>query len=441
MTAAFSTKEPLVAIDLFLRDFRSDLASRGRGGLPSRDSSAPTTLISGTRATTAVIDARLGPPIPPQAGGADDRSNRFSGRINARRPSPFVRSRGATTAAAERTDTSVVSTAAGAGVRAESWRRSSSKQHNVDGGDKDGGVGTNPILITPPPPSPRMEDFETDSHHPRHDGNGGFCFVDSMLAVANAAGQLRAEALGLLTRIGRSYPSHLSGEPSSARGGGENNNGNGGEPCPTSERKREEKSGSPVSQQNVREDRWDRASRLLLRCFADPDQNLRLHALKVLEALLLARAERAAALTTAAEAPAGSLAKYDAHATGRAVRASTSLSPSTLNNRDATRSDAERTLASEASFSASESGVLTQGEVDRGGGRGGGLWGDLVQKHLQRALDDPYHGVRAVACSCHGCLLESDWEAFSDRERDRCLNRLLAATRDRAAGASNTTGL
>ncbi|CAN0142935.1 unnamed protein product, partial [Scytosiphon promiscuus] len=70
------------------------------------------------------------------------------------------------------------------------------------------------------------------------------------------------------------------------------------------------------------------------------------------------------------------------------------------------------------------------------GDDGGALWRDLVQKHLQRALEDPYHGVRAVACSCHACLLNSDWEAFSDRERDLCLGRVLAATRDRAAGVN-----
>jgi hypothetical protein len=36
-------------------------------------------------------------------------------------------------------------------------------------------------------------------------------------------------------------------------------------------------------------------------------------------------------------------------------------------------------------------------------------WNSVVQRDLQRALVDPFHGVRAVACSCYTHLLDSDW--------------------------------
>lgn len=188
-------------------------------------------------------------------------------------------------------------------------------------------------------------------------------FVHHLIGLAGSTGQLRAEALGLLARVARFYPSRLS-RGSGARGEGA----------------------------------WAKTSALLLRCFADPDQNVRLHALKVVEALLVARSEQAASVV-----------------------------------------DAGTASLSSPGFGSEEGVFGVDGKVEENGGNGSsggdGLWKDLIQKHLQRALEDPYHGVRAVACSCHGCLFDSDWDGFSERERARCIDRLLAATRDGAAGA------
>lgn len=285
--------------------------------------------------------------------------------------------------------------------------------------------------MPPPLPLPRVKvgDAEAPACGARSGARSSDeYFVDRLIALAGAPGQLRAEALGLLTRIGRSYPAHLSGGGGTATGTGTGSGSGSG-------------AGAPKTT-------WERVSALLLRCFADPDQNLRLHALKVLEALLLARAEQAAVAVAAA---AGTKAKAAAIA---AAPAAENMSP-----RRPPRSRIEEKKA-QSEGGASAGRVLEEGreggppsqqaKVSGGGdgpgvaGRGAGmaaegddggkLWEDLVQKHLQRALEDPYHGVRAVACSCHACLLGSDWEAFSDRERDRCLDRVLAATRDRAAG-------
>lgn len=241
-------------------------------------------------------------------------------------------------------------------------------------------------------------------------------FVDRIIALAGAPGQLRAEALGLLTRVGRSYPMHLSGGGSGGvSGGGGGGTVSGGVGVGIVDSGVVDGSGGGGGwmdkTRRVREmTTWERASGLLLRCFADPDQNLRLHALKVLESLLLARAEQAALVEAAAA---------EAAAAGAVVA-----------------------VAVSSGEGSGGDGGGRGGGGDGGGGSGGsggsdgggGLWRELVQKHLQRALEDPYHGVRAVACSCHGCLLNSDWEAFPHRERERCLDRVLAATSDRAAG-------
>lgn len=250
--------------------------------------------------------------------------------------------------------------------------------------------------------------------------SSGESFVDSLIALAGAPGQLRAEALGLLTRIGRSYPAHVSG---------------GGD-------------GGSTGSSGVPETTWERVSALLLRCFADPDQNLRLHALKVLEALLLARAEQVAAAVAASAKASATVAAGAAAAAPAAENMSPHRPPRSR------LQDSERKSGGDDAGAASglpqegrgvgsppQHAIVYAGRDGAGvsgmaaeGDDGGKLWEDLVQKHLQRALEDPYHGVRAVACSCHACLLEPDWEAFSDRERDRCLDRVLAATRDRAAG-------
>lgn len=248
------------------------------------------------------------------------------------------------------------------------------------------------------------------------DPDEGF-LVDRLIAMANTPGQLRAEALCLLTRIGRSYPSHVCGESVTGEiteevkkvtaGDDEDDHGHDGENG-SSCRRQEEPISTPSQQRQQlsrrRRRTWENVSGLLLRCFADPDQNLRLHALKVLEAFLLARSEQAATAVVGMET------NNEKESNGRVQAAAEDKAP------------------------ASACGVAVRSAGGGVGGGGGSLWGDLVQKHLQRALEDPYHGVRAVACACHGCLLDSDWEAFADDERDQCLDRLLAATRDRAAG-------
>ena len=220
----------------------------------------------------------------------------------------------------------------------------------------------------PRSPPPRVDIGEAPSLASRSDP--GKSFVSRLIGSAESPGQLRAHALGLLARVARSYPAHLS-------------------------------VGSDLGDDDagVRET-WKRASALLLRCFADPDQNLRLHALKVVEALLLAREEQAI--------------------------------PFVVIGTPGFPEDGEGRLFVDERRG---NGRGEEGSGRDGGGSGGGLWKNLIQKHLQRALDDPYHGVRAVACSCHGCLLDCDWDAFSDEERGRCLDRLLVATRDSAAGA------
>ena len=220
----------------------------------------------------------------------------------------------------------------------------------------------------PRSPPPRVDIGEAPSLASRSDP--GKSFVSRLIGSAESPGQLRAHALGLLARVARSYPAHLS-------------------------------VGSDLGDDDAGvQETWKRASALLLRCFADPDQNLRLHALKVVEALLLAREEQAI--------------------------------PFAVIGTPGFPEDGEGRLFVDERRG---NGRGEEGSGRDGGGSGGGLWKNLIQKHLQRALDDPYHGVRAVACSCHGCLLDCDWDAFSDEERGRCLDRLLVATRDSAAGA------
>lgn len=305
----------------------------------------------------------------------------------------------------------------GARERTGVWRRTWPTTNN---GGADASVRS-PIAPRTPSSSGAARgagDCSTDSGDGDGNGDAGGFLLDRLIAMADTPGQLRAEALCLLTRIGRSYPSHLSGgsatgdvtEKFKKAGGGNDDDDDGdgdGDDCNSCRPQEKTVSARPQQrkQASIRRKRrtWESVSGLLLRCFADPDQNLRLHALKVLEALLLARAEQAAA--------------------------------GTENNIE--ESDARAQAAAEAKVPANTCSVVAPnagGSSSGGSGAGGGLWGDLVQKHLQRALEDPYHGVRAVACSCHGCLLDSDWEAFSDGERVRCLDRLLAATRDRAAG-------
>ncbi|CAM9267614.1 unnamed protein product, partial [Sphacelaria rigidula] len=423
VTAALSTKEqPLIAVDAFLRSFHCGIVT-SRGNIAWRASGGTTTTPStpSTRAPSTVVvdDARLGPPIPPRAGSASDRSNRFTGRLSDRRSPSYVSRRVAGVSAEDGNDAAARSPAAVGGASpstmrrmmmpeergggsAGSWRRSSPMKNN----DAAAGVGASTNSSIASPLLPLSTDTTTvDLHGDSTDGNGssddGGLLVDRLISVANAPGQLRAEALCLLSRIGRFYPSHLIGHM-----------GN----CAAAGGVQQKKEAEGTNERRT----WDNASALLLRCFADPDQNLRLHALKVLEALLLARAERAAAVAAVTE---GS-------ATGGDGLGSRARSSALFGVISSTRGD--QVVEENAAV-----GAGGGGSGGRDGDHGGdGFWGDLVQKHLQRALEDPYHGVRAVACSCHGSLLDSDWGAFSDSERDVCLDKLLVATRDRAAGVN-----
>ncbi|CAN0473348.1 unnamed protein product, partial [Ectocarpus sp. 12 AP-2014] len=438
LTAVFSTNEPVAAIDSFLLSFR---CSAG-GGLPSscgsRATPPPSSPASAARrgnGASAVAGPGAWSPLPLRPGSADDRGNRFVGGV--------ARNGGAKQQQQQEQQDKQPSPpgerASGGGGSGDSSNGSrSSGGRGIGGADVGGRVrgglrasdrGGARTSDQMPPPLPREATVDDDTapaaaetapaaaglaaasegangRGDGGDGGGGDSFVDRLIALAGAPGQLRAEALGLLTRIGRSYPAHLSGG------------------C----------SATGAVAETTTATTWERVSALLLRCFADPDQNLRLHALKVLEALLLARAEQQAAAAAAAAAEAAEalpVAREKSCGTaGGAAPAAESVSPK--QNPLSETAAAAGGLSVEGIVGSSETAATGGG----GGGGGGKVWRDLVQKHLQRALEDPYHGVRAVACSCHASLLKSDWEAFSNRERDRCLGRVLAATRDRAAGVN-----
>ena len=463
LTAAFSTKEPMAAIDSFLLNFRCAVGGSGRGGgartppLPSSPASAGLAAAArGSSSSISTPGAGLGgwSPLPLRAGSADDRGNRFvaggarngsgsgsgSDAVQRRqqqqlRPSPSPLGKREGYRAGDGT---------GGG-----WRAGTGGGADQAGTGKGGGQGAGEVANEEsarvsdsnqmPPPLPRVNlDGAATAAPTSSAGSGagsssssssssssGESFLDRLIALADTPGQLRAEALGLLTRIGRSYPAHLSG------GGSGGSGGSNGAPKTT----------------------WERVSALLLRCFADPDQNLRLHALKVLEALLLARAEQAAAAAAArakadavaaaagaAAAPAPAAENMSPHRAPRCRSQGKEKEEGRDDEGAAGRLPEEDRVGGVPSRQAAvcgrgdRPGVGGSGGMAAEGDDGGKLWEDLVQQHLQRALEDPYHGVRAVACSCHACLLDSDWEAFSDRERDRCLDRVLAATRDRAAG-------
>ncbi|CAN0144766.1 unnamed protein product, partial [Ectocarpus fasciculatus] len=424
LTAVFSTKEPVSTIDSFLLSFRCSAAaaalpsSYGGSWGGSRVAPPPSSPASAARrgnGVNAVAGLEAWSPLPLRPGSADDRGNRFVGG--------GARNGGAKRQQQRRQDTPPERSSSSGGGDTGEGRAGG----ELRASDREGARRSEQM----PPPLPREAPVD-DATAPATAGDlaegtsggggGGESFVDRLIALAGAPGQLRAEALGLLTRIGRSYPAHLSGGGGGARG---------------------------AAAETTTTTTWERVSALLLRCFADPDQNLRLHALKVLEALLLARAEQAAATAAvaagASRAAEGTCSGPDG---GAAAPAAESVSPKQKPRSETaaaagglsvegvegaglsqgTPNGAERRRGVGSSVSAATSG-------EEGGG-GGKVWRDLVQKHLQRALEDPYHGVRAVACSCHASLLKSDWEAFSDRERDRCLGRVLAATRDRAAGVN-----
>ncbi|CAM9169386.1 unnamed protein product [Ectocarpus sp. 13 AM-2016] len=438
LTAVFSTKEPVAAIDSFLLSFR---CSAG-GGLPSSyggswggsratpPPSSPAPAARRGNGANAVAGPGAWSPLPLRPGSADDRGNRFVGGIarnggakqqqqqqqqeqQDKQPSPRGEqacggvgsggsSNGGRSSGGGGTGEADVGGRARGGLRASDRGGARASDQMPPPLPREATVDddTAPAAAAPAPAAAGLANGRGDGG----DGGGGDSFVDRLIALAGAPGQLRAEALGLLTRIGRSYPAHLSGG-CSARG---------------------------AVAKTITAMTWERVSALLLRCFADPDQNLRLHALKVLEALLLARAEQQAAAAAAAAAEALPVAgEFFSGTAGSAAPAAESVSPK--------QHPLSETAAAAGGLSAEGvqgAGLGTAATGGGGDGGGGKVWRDLVQKHLQRALEDPYHGVRAVACSCHASLLKSDWEAFSDHERDRCMGRVLAATRDRAAGVN-----
>lgn len=354
LTAALSTKEPIAAVDGFLQTFHCD-------PVPLSGSTA----LSPLEASSAKrFGRRPASSLPLRAGSADDRGNRFL--VHGRR------------GAVERT-AGLVSARSRGGIDG-----SDGKLRRGRGGGFSERIHASPASLPIDGRSTLLSNGVSSSSRSRPAAEGGTSlssctgagnniarepFVHHLIGLAGSTGQLRAEALGLLARVARFYPSRLS-------------HGSGGGGDARGERT------------------WAKTSALLLRCFADSDQNVRLHALKVVEALLVARSERAASVV-----------------------------------------DAGTTSLSAPGFVSEEGVFCVDGKVEKSGrggdgsSGGGGLWKDMIQKHLQRALEDPYHGVRAVACSCHGCLFDSDWDGFSERERARCIDRLLAATRDGAAGA------
>lgn len=385
LTAVFSTKEPITTINSFLIEFRWDG--------PQSDDAA------GTASNTpeAVYGVPQRAPMVPRAGGSSDRSNRFLARASVR-SSPASHKR------------------VGAGGTNE---RLGGHEYRAEGGLPSASLGAaeSRTALETSAASLAVEDNEGQQifrnpgmSHPPSDTNRSF--VDHLTDLA-ASGKLRTEALSLLTRVGRSYPVHFSG----GIPGGDNS----------------DRSLSDHPKQGT--GRWARVTRLLLRSFADSDQNLRLHALKVFEALLLARSEQMGHETenfsaTEGTTPArGSASPTRAVNEARHVGCLLGMKPITV----------------EGSSPSKESTTEKRGDKDPDIVVGVGamglnceLWDGLVQKHLQRALEDPYHGVRAVACSCHMSLLDADWTAFLDEERDRCLDRILAATRDRATGGSSS---
>lgn len=393
-----STKEPLVTVDTFLREFRCDwLTSRG--------------VVTGTRAIpTTLHDACLGPPMPPRVGGANDRSNRFLGGTGA-------------------TSRNIISSPSSAGTRAGAdgivnspgrpttnsriWTRPAARSET---GLTTASVASGASLPLRPPAQ-----FPASTAVSRGGGVSRGTFVDGLIASASTPGQMRTEALGILARVGRSYSSHLYG--------GRELQGNG---TVGGLRNTGVFAGVVEGRQHHSEARWSRASGVLLQCFADPDQNLRLHALKVLEALLLERAERA----EKADANRSETSTNVEGSIGTEV--CTGAEPPHAKHPSEQLMNGIGALSLESTTSAR--GFAVTGDIPalavahEGVDGDGNLLGDLIQKHLQRALEDPYHGVRAIACSCHGSLLDSDWAAFRGDDRERCLNRLLAATRDRAAG-------
>ncbi|CAM9824584.1 unnamed protein product [Chrysoparadoxa australica] len=165
--------------------------------------------------------------------------------------------------------------------------------------------------------------------------------VEHFIALASRTDALRAEALVLMTRVVRMYLIEAM-------------------PLET----------------------WTRAVRVLVGCFSNADQNIRLHSLKVVEEAITAR---------------GKLLLAHEGATGQ---------------------EGTQPIAA----------LLTDAS-----------WGELVHTHLPRRFTDSYHGVRAVACACYGQLLSCDWRAFSQAEVSQCIKRLLGAAHDSSSGVQATS--
>ncbi|CAM9212612.1 unnamed protein product, partial [Phaeothamnion confervicola] len=149
------------------------------------------------------------------------------------------------------------------------------------------------------------------------------------------------------------------------------------------------------------------AEAALLRCLGDADQNVRLHAIKVAEETLRGRAKAAAAAAAVAAAvPSAALAA------------------------EPTAVEANGLAFAGGCASGSDSAASAEDM------EAGAAWAVFLRRNLQRAFDDPYPGVRAVACACHSHLLSSDWATFPNDERQGCLSRILAATADAAPGVA-----
>ncbi|CAN0266782.1 unnamed protein product, partial [Discosporangium mesarthrocarpum] len=316
LSATLSTKRPLETVDAFLRQFSLPCSGgapppppwhRGRGA-GRRDSSCGLRAPS-IRATPPTL---VSPSWPWPARGRGlvvggrqpASSSRMPLQPTAAEPYPMVAQRqeggaGGVIQSQEKVQPSSVRSGQGAeeecppprrrllgvGVRAEAVGNRSA--HEAPPPSPPGapsaapGVEQGPSSLLPPP-----EALEPDPGAGLK--RGGEDFVGWLVRLADMPGAPQAEALGLLARLGRTYPWCLCperGEPWTACDYPGAGDGSGARDMSL------RGSGGGKGRRGKEE---DRVPELLLRCFASSNQNIRLHALKVLEGYLAARAESVA---------------------------------------------------------------------------------------------------------------------------------------------------
>jgi hypothetical protein len=65
-------------------------------------------------------------------------------------------------------------------------------------------------------------------------------------------------------------------------------------------------------------------------------------------------------------------------------------------------------------------------------------WSAMLELHLERALHDPYHGVRSVAAACHCWLVAADWASMDKGTRERRLGSFALILDDPNASVSTS---